>query len=1162
MRKCKKIIANLLLIIICLSSGSVCASFYTPGETTYKIDGFKLSSNQKKYHEFYLPFDSGSVTITYSASADVSLSLETGRNSITETFLSNETEKIIDFANVERKGEKAYTFTPSGAINITGITFNKYDNPQIANKSYKVREPALTEQEKAIQTSVLIHENSPVIVVNGGKRYVNVNDPAQTPAIIDGSIYLPARTLALALGCYYEDINDNEYLLIRNDELNKEFYFSTDDSYMQNARGEKTPISYRTVYRNGQAHIPVRFLAEAIGKKVVYKNGIIVINDKYSVENIVNTNIFDYVTGIFSGLVQVKKAGRTFHVAQSANANDSNDGSEDAPFKTLNRAATAATQPGDTVIIHKGTYREVLEPKYNGTVSSPIIFKAAENEKVVLSATESVSGFSNAGFGMISASIPWDLGNGRNQVFYNGECIIEARHPNKPTLDDPVGTELSPLFPIKGDFTVSTEDNTLVTSNTHLNQVQADYWKGATFVSMHGYGWTLCTAKIASSEKGKLHLDGESFADNWWYNASSADSFGYISGHINAIDKAGEWVIENGKLTMLPPSGTTASNLTVEVKKRQITIDLAERKYVQVIGVESFGGGARMNNSEMCVLNNVDMKYISHYTYSNDQREGFIDNGSDSDKKVNGQNGAPSRGEVGVYIGGRDNAVVNSSFDHSAASALYLTGLYAYIDNNEISNCGYMGSYVSGISAYSEPWKAMDTPRGGFAIYNNTISNAGRSLIVIQGNEMNWGTSMGNCVPFVPFEVAYNDLHNGMLFSRDTGIFYCYEMSCATDKRFSRIHNNYVYTTTRESIPYACGIYNDGNAIGLDYYNNIIFTTEPDTEITHSYLLLRKDNTTSRSEGNVFLKNPITGGVKSLKAEHFPFGKPFYAGSFKESNDYLLNYEKADETFNYYSATEATSTGCTKVDEEGATLCNNDGMLCFENVDFGTDGKNNLDIYFKADAYKVYQLYTIYIGDDISTAEKYETNVISTAESPERLDLVSTSIRKTNGVKNVYIKGKSGALSPKIIGISVNNNSGSKASHDGTSISAADFDSVYSRTSGNADPARVTSDGSEQYVRSTWPGTCLAYYNVKVAEDASVLAIRLASGNANHTVTFHAGSPDAAAFATFRANGSGFIVPETEYCDLTQKLPAGVYDIYVKFSVSYTSNFYSFGFLP
>lgn len=62
----------------------------------------------------------------------------------------------------------------------------------------------------------------------------------------------------------------------------------------------------------------------------------------------------------------------TWHVATTGN--DTNGGTDTAPFQTIQRAVTAA-QPGDTVIVHAGTYAG-FKVSTQATAQAPITFKA------------------------------------------------------------------------------------------------------------------------------------------------------------------------------------------------------------------------------------------------------------------------------------------------------------------------------------------------------------------------------------------------------------------------------------------------------------------------------------------------------------------------------------------------------------------------------------------------------------------------------------------------------------------------------------------------------------------------------------------------------------------------------------------------------------------
>jgi alpha-N-arabinofuranosidase len=78
------------------------------------------------------------------------------------------------------------------------------------------------------------------------------------------------------------------------------------------------------------------------------------------------------------------------HVSPSGN--DSSDGSSGSPLKTIQAAANMA-QPGDTVTVHAGVYREEIDPPRGGVEGKPIVFQAAAGEKVVIMGSEIVSGW-------------------------------------------------------------------------------------------------------------------------------------------------------------------------------------------------------------------------------------------------------------------------------------------------------------------------------------------------------------------------------------------------------------------------------------------------------------------------------------------------------------------------------------------------------------------------------------------------------------------------------------------------------------------------------------------------------------------------------------------------------------------------------------------------
>ena len=844
-------------------------------------------------YDFYLIFNAMSVDFTYSASADVTLTIECGNENpyIAELPAAANGKVTFSFADAlgeaysEPKGERIFEFTASSDLSLSKILFNK-EKIQTVKDYDELFLCELTDDEEAIQTSVLVDQTASILIVNGARRYINTDDSSEVCLTYNSRIYLPVHTLARALGYYYEDAPEKMYTLMRHNDF--EYCFTPTESYKLNfSDEEREEVTDLRVYKNGRTYLPLRIFAEALGKTVDYKNGIAVIDDKFTVAEIMKEH-YEYVGELFSPFREGASKRKVYYVAQTENASDKNDGSIDAPFKTLAKASGVAAA-GDTVIVREGVYREVLKPQNDGLPTLPVVFKAKEGERVVLSAAEEIGGFSTQDGSVYTAPIGWDLGDGRNQVFYEDDSLIEARYPNISNvgedrallLNDPE-EPYSPLWPVAGDFKVSLQDNTVVTSDTLLNQTEEDYWKGAYFVSMHGHGWALANARVTGSSYGQLTLGNTS--KYFWPDPSENEkwSYGYLAGHINALDTYGEWIIDNGKIHLIPPEDADTDYLTVEVKKRQLVADLSNRKYVQLKGFTTFGGSIKMNDSEMCVLDGLDMSYLNHYIIGMDQHSGFID-----DANTKNSSGAPARGEVGIYVGGKDNVIINNTMKYAAAAAIYGVGCNIYIENNVIKECGYAGSYVSGLYFTSEAWKDSATPRGGHSIYGNTVYRAGRAVI-----EFTRAAGDG-LLPQLPSEIAFNDFHDGTLTSLDTGIVYAYWVLLGHEKQFTDYHHNFVYYTPEQQAPYRMGIFHDGGTQNVNIYNNVVFTTGKDTwfnvnSTESKETQVKKYSVWSANSVDSYAHCPkwnnsiligVEGGPANLAESDFPDSRPFYAGA-------------------------------------------------------------------------------------------------------------------------------------------------------------------------------------------------------------------------------------------------------------------------------------------
>ncbi len=96
--------------------------------------------------------------------------------------------------------------------------------------------------------------------------------------------------------------------------------------------------------------------------------------------------------------------GREMHVAKTGN--DQNPGSLESPFLTIGKAAAVA-QPGDTVTVHAGTYREWVQPARGGRdENSRIVYRAAAGEEVLVKGSEQITSWGHEGDGVWMVELP------------------------------------------------------------------------------------------------------------------------------------------------------------------------------------------------------------------------------------------------------------------------------------------------------------------------------------------------------------------------------------------------------------------------------------------------------------------------------------------------------------------------------------------------------------------------------------------------------------------------------------------------------------------------------------------------------------------------------------------------------------------------------------
>ncbi|AOW11440.1 hypothetical protein EM308_15455 [Flavobacterium gilvum] len=104
--------------------------------------------------------------------------------------------------------------------------------------------------------------------------------------------------------------------------------------------------------------------------------------------------------------------GKEYHV--SVKGSDENEGSLKKPFKTIMAAANKAAA-GDIITVHTGIYRETVAPPRGGeSASKRITYQAAKGEKVIITGSEPVTGWTREQNDTWKAVIPNTFFGGYN----------------------------------------------------------------------------------------------------------------------------------------------------------------------------------------------------------------------------------------------------------------------------------------------------------------------------------------------------------------------------------------------------------------------------------------------------------------------------------------------------------------------------------------------------------------------------------------------------------------------------------------------------------------------------------------------------------------------------------------------------------------------------
>jgi hypothetical protein len=632
----------------------------------------------------------------------------------------------------------------------------------------------------------------------------------------------------------------------------------------------------------------------------------------------------------------------TYYVAPAGN--DANPGTAARPLATL-QAAVNRLQPGDTLLVHGGTYRETVVFPRNGTAEKPITLKSCPGEKVIVSGCDPVAGWQLHEGRIWKAPMNWTLGLGRNQVFSAGEVMIEARHPNAPAQGlEMYVAGLSPLWPAFGEFSIPKETRVSQPGrivSRLLDGQPNDYWKGGLYYGIHFEGWSAQTGVIESSKPGEILVGDRT--QGWWFGSAYNGKFpqeheegrGMIVGHLHALDQPGEWHWQANTLYLMPPGD--GEPRAVEAKRRQVAFDLSGREHLRIEGLSVHAASMRLDGSAHCTVDRCRLAYIAHYTRQ--YGIGQIEHGRDTIRS----------GETGIFVGGHDNAFLNCSVRFSAGTGFHLRGYHHTIHNCLIDEVSYTAHYLNAITdAVSDYPDYEHFLVGGHVITFNTMRNAGRHLFNFYGNGPSLASRDRGPMDYAATLLAHNHLYNGMLLTRDAGFITSFYASGGT---LNGLHSQVAYNVLHDCYDISAMrwnvlgmVYLDNGSREVDVHHNLFWAAPGSLQ---AGIWFNPPNINVSARDNVF-HGLFTRTSAELRADDFPHGKPFRFGHDFDAPPPLPRWPQLDSRCLDAARCAEQSAGVRKT-AAGLTGLKDGDWFSLGKVDFGP-GWQSAVMRFASDA--------------------------------------------------------------------------------------------------------------------------------------------------------------------------------------------------------------------
>jgi hypothetical protein len=514
--------------------------------------------------------------------------------------------------------------------------------------------------------------------------------------------------------------------------------------------------------------------------------------------------------------------------------NDSNDGTESAPYRTIQRAANALL-PGQTCVIRGGRYRETVTLTRSGAQDQPITFTAAAGEEVIIDGTDPID-------------TAWTSEDGRHyqtplelttdQVFFRDQAMVLARWPNMKFEENWNENK-------KWARTGAGSERGIVMS-AELAALDKSL-SGAQLWIKLGKGNNAFTRAILAHEAGQptLRWDDTDFYDNPRLTGEDGrfdrlKAYGlhnnrfFVANHRTLLDAAQEWYYDAQAqaLLFLPPDGQAPEPGEVSVKRRIYGFAGADNAHVVIRGITFVGCTAYFSKARHVTLDDCEFRYPYELLTMRDNQQVKDD-------------------QRPVSIQGENNILRKCFVTCAPGTSIHVTGR-----GNRIENC--IVTEGSRHGRHGDPNVSLEYDRK--RAYDGANADGVNQRWVYTSEEGNTitrctifnGSGIGIYLPGPgPGTAEYNHLFNLGLYCSDVSALY---IPKGTDRAWTGFHHNWVHDINgiglrcdqdgsqvliHHNVVWNCKAGGKANGYDFRIYDNTIFVNNPD----HPLLIVKQRQT-------------------------------------------------------------------------------------------------------------------------------------------------------------------------------------------------------------------------------------------------------------------------------------------------------------------------------